>query len=119
MHVTMGDIFFSSSNNSHGIRSDTLHNNTFITCMTSLSELRILDAPKEGSVLLLQLLSVRSHTKSRLPSYFNRNGVCDNQRVTTTKTYIFVCPNSAPGSNVAVLLFGNGMCYQFIISFFQ
>ena len=97
-----------SDRNQQGIPKDTLQMDDVIDDMTSVSELSSLEHPRTGVALLLQLLSVKSRTRERTPCYFARGGGKASSRSSSTKVYVFACPNSSSGSNVVMMPFGGG-----------
>ena len=101
-----------SDRNQQGIPEDTLQTDDIINDMTSVSELSSLDQPRTGVALLLQLLSVKSNTRERTPRYFARGGEKATGRSSSTKVYVFACPNSSTGSNVVMMPFGSGTISQ-------
>ena len=97
-----------SDHNQQGIPKDTLQMDDVINGMTSVSKLSSLEHPCTGVALLMQLLSVKSHTRERTPRYFARGRKKAASRSSSTKVYIFACPNSSADSNGVMIPFGGG-----------
>lgn len=88
MCVENTDIILDLFKTVHSIETSTLYEYGLVSGMTSLGEISSLSKPKEGAVLLLQLMFVKSQTKDRVPIYFNCSGVCNNRRTSTTKPMV-------------------------------
>ena len=97
-----------SDHNQEDIPKDTLQMDDVIKDMIRVSKLSSLKHPRTGVALLLELLSVKSHTRELTPRYFARDGEKAASRSFSSKVYVFVCPNSLAGSNVAMMPFGGG-----------
>ena len=106
-----------SDRNQQDIPKDTLQMDGVIDDMTSVSKLSSLEHPCTGVALLLQLLSVKPHTRELTPCYFARGGGKAASRSSSTKVYVFACPNSSTGSNIVMMSFGGGTI-QTIFLFF-
>ena len=86
-----------------GIPKDTLQMDDVIDDMTRVSKLSSLKHPRTGVALLLQLLSVKSHTRERTPGYLARGGGQAASRSSSTKVYVVASPDSLTGSNVVMV----------------
>ena len=74
-----------SDRNQQCIPKETLQMDDVIDGMTIVSELSSLKHPCTGVALLLQLRSVKSHTRERTPLYFAKGGGKAASKSSSTK----------------------------------
>lgn len=75
--------------------------------MVSLSKLSTINHPHTLLALLLQLLSVKSHTNKQTSCWVARSGEKGPSRTSRTIGYALVCSNSSTGSNGMMMAFGD------------